>query len=156
MLTQLATVKSRLALVITDYDGILTNAIRAVSDRFDKETNRTLSRTTATHEFAATDTEILPPCYPVESVTKFELKSNETEGWSEQTGVQHLIRRACVISLSSPLDTRHSTPCLARVTLTESIARFTVHPTFRIRSRALRSARLNAYILCVLFRQKIP
>jgi len=55
MLTQLATVKSRLAIVVTDYDGLLTNAIKAASDRFDKETNRTLSRsTTATHEFDAT------------------------------------------------------------------------------------------------------
>src|SRR5882724_9317680 len=45
MLTQLSTVKTRLALTVTDYDGILTNAIKAVSDRFDKETNRTLSRT---------------------------------------------------------------------------------------------------------------
>ncbi len=62
MLTQLSTVKSRLALTVTDYDDLLTNAIRAVSSRFDKETNRTLSRTTtATYEFDATDTEILPP-----------------------------------------------------------------------------------------------
>src|SRR5213592_2435902 len=105
MLTQLATVKSRLAITITDYDDLLTNAIKAVSARFDKETNRTLSRTTTvTHEFDATDTEILPPCYPIESVTKFELKSNETDGWSEQTGVQYLIRRKCVISLSAPLN----------------------------------------------------
>jgi hypothetical protein len=43
--TQLSTVKSRL-ITVTDYDDLLTNAIRAVSDRFDKETNRTLSRTT--------------------------------------------------------------------------------------------------------------
>jgi len=122
MLTQLATVKSRLALVVTDYDALLTSAIKAVSARFDKETNRTLARTTtATHEFDATDTEILPLCYPVESVTKFELKSNETDGWSEQTGVQYLIRRQCVISLSAPLNSQPSTlnsPALARVTLT--------------------------------------
>src|SRR2546421_1137439 len=122
MLTQLSTVKSRLALLVTDYDDLLTNAIRAVSARFDKETNRTLSRTTtATHEFDATDTEIMPPCYPVESVTKFELKSNETDGWSEQTGVQYLLRRQCVISLSAPLNSQLSTlnsPALARVTLT--------------------------------------
>src|SRR5712691_9894560 len=103
MLTQLSTVKSRLALVVTDYDGILTNAISA---RFDKETNRTLARTTtATLEFDAADTEILPPCYPIESVTKFELKSNETDGWSEQTAVEYLIRRQCVISLISTLHT---------------------------------------------------
>src|SRR5713101_2673305 len=115
MLTQLSTIKSRLALVITDYDDLLTSAIKAVSARFDKETNRTLSRTTtATHEFDATDTEILPPCYPVESVTKFELKSNETDGWSEQTGVQYLIRRQCVVSLHSPLSPLHSALCIAR------------------------------------------
>jgi len=109
MLTQLATVKSRLAIVVTDYDDLLTSAIKAVSDRFDKETNRTLSRTTsATHEFAATDTEILPPCYPIESVTKFEIKTNETDGWSEQTGVQYLIRRQCVISLFAPLNSSSS------------------------------------------------
>ena len=44
MLTQLSTVKSRPALVVTDYDAILTNAIRAVSARFDKETNITPRR----------------------------------------------------------------------------------------------------------------
>jgi len=43
MLTQLSTVKTRLALTVTDYDAILTNALKAVSDRFDKETNRTLA-----------------------------------------------------------------------------------------------------------------
>ena len=97
MLTQLSTIKTRLALTVTDDDDLLTNAIKAVSARFDKETNRTLSRTTTTttYEFDADDTEILPPCYPIESVTKFELKSNETDGWSEQTGVQYLIRRPC-------------------------------------------------------------
>ena len=115
MLTQLSTVKTRLALTVTDYDGILTNAIKAVSDRFDKETNRMLARTTAaTHEFGADETEVSPPCYPIESVTKFELKSNETDGWIEQTGVSYLLRRQCVVSLSSPLDTRPST--LARLT----------------------------------------
>src|SRR6266550_3145804 len=115
MLTQLSTVKTRLALLVTDYDDLLTNAIKAVSDRFDKETNRSLARTTAaTHEFDATDTEVSPPCYPIESVTKFETKSNETDGWTEQTGVSYLVRRQCVVSLSSPLDTRPS--ALARLT----------------------------------------
>src|SRR6266478_4370544 len=115
MLTQLSTVKSRLALTVTDYDGILTNALKAVSDRFDKETNRTLARTTAaTHEFEADETEVSPPCYPIESVTKFETKSNETDGWIEQTGVSYLLRRQCVVSISSPLDTRPS--ALARLT----------------------------------------
>jgi hypothetical protein len=121
MLTQLNTVKSRLALTVTDYDDLLTSAIEAISDRFDKECNRSFARTTtATHEFDANDTEILPPCYPVEAVTKFELKTNETDGWIEQTGVQHLIRRQCVISLHSPISYLLSpaSPALARVTFT--------------------------------------
>jgi hypothetical protein len=118
MLTQLTTVKSRLALVITDYDDLLTAAIKAVSDRFDKECNRTLARTAdITHEFEADETEILPPCYPIEAVTKFELKSNETDGWIEQTGVECLIRRNCVLSLRFPLCSSRS-PALARVTYT--------------------------------------
>src|SRR5437763_3700275 len=122
MLTQLNTIKSRLALTVTDYDDLLTAAIKAVSDRFDKESNRNLARTAAaTHEFDASDTEILPPCYPVEAVTKFELKANETDGWTEQTGVQYLIRRQCVVSLSAALNSQPSalnSPGLARVTYT--------------------------------------
>jgi hypothetical protein len=119
MLTQLSTVKARLALTITDYDDLLTAAIKAVSARFDKECHRTLARTaTATHEFDASDTEIIPRCYPIESVTKFELKFNETDGWSEQTGVQYLLRRPCVISLSNAINYPPSTinSPIARIT----------------------------------------
>ena len=121
MLTQLSTVKSRLALTVTDYDDLLTSAIKAVSDRFDRECNRTLARTTAaTHEFDANDTEILPPCYPVEAVTKFELKTTEAEGWIEQTGTSYLLQQACTISLTLPLSfvPQVVTPQLARVTYT--------------------------------------
>jgi len=121
MLTQLASVKSRLSLTVTDYDDLLTAAIKAISTRFDKETNRTLSRTTGlTDEFPATDTEVLVSCFPIESVTKWETKSNETDGWTEQTGVQYLIRRSCVISLLNPLSSilNPASPALARVTYT--------------------------------------
>jgi len=104
MLTQLTTVKSRLPLTVTDYDEILTTTIRAVSARFDQECNRALARTVnATYEFSAEETELRPPGYPVESVSKFELKSNETDGWSEQADVEFLIRRQCVVSLASAL-----------------------------------------------------
>ena len=42
MLAQLSTVKSRLQIldIDTTYDALLTNAIQALSARFDKETNR--------------------------------------------------------------------------------------------------------------------
>ena len=118
MLTQLSTVKTRLGIDEFDLssDAILTNAINAISVRLDKETNRTLARTAAaTQEFSADDTEICLASYPVESVTKFELKTNEAEGWTEQTGVEHLIRRACVLSLRFPLCASRSQ---ARVTYT--------------------------------------
>jgi hypothetical protein len=66
------------------------------------------------------ETEVSPPCYPIESVTKFELKFNETDGWSEQTGVQYLLRRQCVISLSNAINYPPSAinSRIARVTYT--------------------------------------
>src|SRR6267142_1834657 len=123
MLTLLATVKTRLGIDEFDLssDAILTNAINAISVRFDKETNRTLARTAAaTQEFSADDTEICLELYPVESVTKFELKQNETEGWIEQTGVEYLIRNRCVLSLAQPFYASRSTlnAPQARVTYT--------------------------------------
>ena len=121
MLTQLSTVKTRLAIDPLDItnDALLTSAILAVSARFDQETNRTLERTeNATFEFPATDTEILVPCYPVETVAKFELKSSEAEGWVEQPGIEYLLRRACIISLHSAFRTLHSALWRARVTYT--------------------------------------
>ena len=108
MLTQLSTIKARLGISEYDvqYDAILTNAIKAVSARFDNECNRTLARTVdAAEEFDAEDREILPSSFPIESVTRFDLKTNESEGWVEQTGVEFLLRRNCVISLSDPLGT---------------------------------------------------
>jgi hypothetical protein len=108
MLTQLTTIKSRLALTITDYDTLLTNAIKAVSARFDNECNRIFARAAdATEEFGAEEIELRPARYPVESVSKFELKADETGGWVEQTGIECLIRHACVLSLAAPLGTFH-------------------------------------------------
>ena len=106
MLTQLTTVKARLNIAPADttQDDLLTRAIAAVSARFDHECNRTFARTVgATQEFGATDTEIIAQCYPIETVTKFELKATETEGWVEQTGIDCVLRLGCVISLGVPL-----------------------------------------------------
>src|SRR6267142_2112383 len=106
MLTQLTTVKDRLAITVSTYDTLLTNAIEAVSTRFDNLTNRTLARTVGTtQEFPADKTEIILSCFPLEAVTKLELKSTEAEGWVEQTGIDYLIRNACVVSLSTRLGT---------------------------------------------------
>src|ERR1051326_988329 len=108
MLCTLATLKLRLAIdeFNVQFDTVLTNALTAISARFDHECNRTFARTVdATHEFDATDLEISVPCYPIESVTKFELKQNETDGWVEQNNIEFLIRKSCIISLVSPITT---------------------------------------------------
>ncbi len=121
MLTELATIKSRLALAPLDltYDVLLLRAIIATGARFDLETNRTLARTeNAAFEFATEDAEILVPCYPIESVSRFELKASEAEGWVEQPGIDYLIHGHCVISLHSAFRTPHSTLALARVIYT--------------------------------------
>ena len=104
MLTQLATVRARLGLAAADVsqDAFLTRAIEALSARFDRECNRTFARTVdATQEFAAVDMEIIARCYPVETVSKFELKTSEADGWVEQADVKYLVRGGCVISLGT-------------------------------------------------------
>ena len=121
MLTQLSTIKSRLGIddFNVQFDALLTNAINSVSARFDKETNRTLARTvSATFEFSADDLEISVPCYPIESVTKFETKTSESAGWIEQTGVEYLFRKGCIISLAKSVQRQVSRGGIARVTYT--------------------------------------
>src|SRR3954451_19089595 len=71
MLSTLSSVKSRLAIpdFNVEFDDLLTTALTALSARFDRETNRTLSRTAnTTHEFDAIEHEIIPPRYAVEQV----------------------------------------------------------------------------------------
>ena len=106
MITQLSTVKARLGISefeVAD-DVLLTNALQAVTERFDKECRRTLARSAdAQLEFSADETELRVACYPIETVGQFELKANEIEGWLPQSGVKFLIRRRCVISLATRL-----------------------------------------------------
>ncbi len=124
MLTSLLTIKSRLAIIPADtqYDALLTAALKAVSARFDKETRRTLARTVDfTQEFDPYDTEIIARCYPIESVSKFETKTDEDTGWVEQTGIKYLLRSACIISLLPPSSLilhPSSFPSACRVTYT--------------------------------------
>ena len=119
MLAQLTSVKARLGILPgdTQYDELLTRAIQAVSARFDHECDRTLARSIGvTQEFCGRAMEVLPRCYPVESVTKFEVKSTESEGWVEQTGVEYLLRSGCVVSLVAPLSAVEE--ALGRITYT--------------------------------------
>src|SRR5690349_18646862 len=121
MLSLLSTVKARLAIpdLNVEFDDLLTTALTAISARFDRETNRTLTRTAnSTFEFDPCETEIIPPCYPIESVSKFETKSTEAEGWVQQSNIDYLIRNSCVISLQLPLSTLNSQRSTCRITYT--------------------------------------
>jgi len=121
MLAQLSTLKARLNIAAEDtqYDDLLTNTLAATSAMFEKECDRTFARTVdATYEFDSDDLEIIPPIYPIESVSKFETKENETDGWTEQTDVKFLIRNSCVVSLQSPIRNPQSAFCISRVTYT--------------------------------------
>jgi hypothetical protein len=67
MLSTLSSVKSRLAIpdLNIEFDDLLTTALTALSARFDRETNRTLTRTpNTTHEFDARETESSRPIIP--------------------------------------------------------------------------------------------
>jgi hypothetical protein len=108
MLAQLSTLKSRLGIpeLDTTNDALLEAFIAAVSARFDRECNRILERSVdAVHEFNADMTELCVRCYPVETVTRFELKRAEADGWIEQPGPGWLVRHGCVVSLDRPLGT---------------------------------------------------
>ena len=104
MLATLSSIKSRLGITDTTDDTLLTNLIKFASGRFDRDCNRLFARqVTATDEFPANACELRPARYPVESVSAFHLKSDETTGWVEHTNVDYLIRKACVVSLFVPL-----------------------------------------------------
>lgn len=106
MLTQLSTVKARLGLLETDttYDAQLTLVIRSVSVWFEHEANRELSRQVGTvYEFAADETELTLPCYPIESVTRLEYKSDEINGWVARPTVRYQVRRGCIVWLAEKL-----------------------------------------------------
>lgn len=121
MLAQLSTVKSRLALLDTDnsFDALLTAALNAVSARFDQEANRTFARTeNAAYEFDPHDREIAVPAYPLEVVSKFEVKTSEAEGWVEQGGIEYFIRHNCIITMRVPLTVLRSAFGVSRVVYT--------------------------------------
>jgi len=105
MLTQLSTVKTRLGITDSSSDTILIRVINAVSSRFELYCNRSFGRNTdAVEEFNAEETEIRAGCFPIETVSGFELKSSEREGWVAVSPTPDFnIRRSCVVSLQQRL-----------------------------------------------------
>jgi hypothetical protein len=116
-LCQLTTVKKRLGLTPSDVqdDAILTNTIKAVGGRFARECNRQFDYSaTATFEFRADEHDIVVDRFPIKDVDTFHLKSNETDGWVEQTDIVYLLNSTkSIIELSIPLGTSRQ---VARVT----------------------------------------
>ena len=53
--------------------------------------------------FRAPTPRLLRGAFPIETVSKFELKTTEAEGWIEQTGLDYMLRNACIISLILPM-----------------------------------------------------
>ena len=119
MLTELSSVKTRLGITPADVsnDALLNQLIAGVSARFDTFTGRRLERTVGfLQEFGTTDRELIPICSPTESVSKWEAKATESEGWTEITDIDYIIRHGCVISLLSQPSALN--PQLLRVTYT--------------------------------------
>ncbi len=102
MLTQLSTVKARCKLDEFDVadDVLLTNFIKHATDRFNRECNRLFARAVdATYEFDADRLYITPPRFPIESITAFHLKTDETEGWVAQADVSYTLRKGGEVPL---------------------------------------------------------
>src|SRR4051812_34914076 len=119
MLTTLLTIKSRLGLDAFDTtdEVILTNLLKHVSARFAAECNRTFDYGTGIfYEFRADQVSIVVDRPPIEFVSRFDVKTSESEGWIEQSGVAYLLSpHRSVIELDQPLGSARQ---LARVTFT--------------------------------------
>ena len=116
ILAALSTVKARLTITDTTDDTLLGNLLELCTGRFNRFCNRVFARVaSATYEFGGDEQRLVPPSYPVESVATWALKSNETDGYVTQTGVDYLIRRGCVLELAVPLGTASE---LGRITYT--------------------------------------
>jgi len=119
MLTQLSTLKARLGLDSFDTtdDALLTNILKFVSARFAAECNRIFDYGAGlTCEFRADQMSLLVDRPPIESVSQFDLKSSESEGWILQSDIGYLLSpKRTVIELALPLGTSRQ---LGRVTYT--------------------------------------
>src|SRR5437763_453199 len=107
MLTQLATIKSRLGLDPFDTadDPLLTSLLKHVSARFAGECNRIFDYGAGLiYGFRADKLNILVDHPPIELVSLFHLKTTESEGWVLQSAIDYLISpQKSVIELVQPL-----------------------------------------------------
>lgn len=71
----------------TKYDDVLKAIGKGVAAQFERYCNRRFGRTeNATFNCSADRDHVYLDCYPVESVSLVQLKTDETTGWETQTG----------------------------------------------------------------------
>src|SRR3989442_844127 len=107
MLTTITALKARLGIeqFETTDDLLITSMLKHVSARFEAECNRRFEyQANATFEFRANEKMIIPDRPPIQSVSAFDLKTTEAEGWLPQTAPDYLLSpEKCVIELAAPL-----------------------------------------------------
>src|SRR5258708_2054936 len=107
MLTQLATLKSRLGLDHSDttHDLLLTSLLKHVSARFAAECNRAFDYgAVLTYEFHADQLNIVVDHPPIQAVTQFDLKTSESAGWILQSAIDYLLSpKKSVVELARAL-----------------------------------------------------
>ncbi len=122
MITTLSTLKARLKIdeFDTTEDTLLTFLIQHCGERFDQECNRKFERSEGAYfEFQADRDSFTPLRFPIESITAWHLKSDETEGFVEQATPTYVISSPgevkCIVSITYPLGTADE---IARITYT--------------------------------------
>ena len=100
MLTTLSLVKTRLSMLETEiiHDALLAMLIAGVTTRFPRELNRVLKRMeNFAQEFPARDQSVSLCCYPVESITRVEVKRWDYEDWRVCDELKWRVRPSGVI-----------------------------------------------------------
>lgn len=122
MITTLSTLKTRLKIEEFDTaeDTLLTSLIQHIGERFDQECNRKFARSEGAYfEFPADRDSFIPLRYPIESISAWHLKADETEGFVAQNTPTYVIgspgESKCIVSLTYPLGTNFE---IARITYT--------------------------------------
>lgn len=122
MITTLSNLKARLKIdeFDTSEDALLTFLIQHCGERFDLDCNRKFERAEGSYfEFQADRDSFIPLRFPIESISAWHLKSDETTGWVEQDTPSYVIfspaETRCIVSLTYPLGIAGE---IARITYT--------------------------------------
>ena len=105
MLTTLSLVKTRLSMPETEiaHDALIAMLIAGVTARFPRELRRVLKRMEGfAQEFPASDQGLILCCYPVETITRVEVRRWEHEGWQLREGLKWQVRSTCVVTFNEP------------------------------------------------------